>query len=64
MIRVEEFRKSLGKVGDRMTEGKIMELREWEDKIAEVIFKQWLRDKNKPKETTKTATLQLKTMLK
>lgn len=64
MIKFEEFRKSLGKVGDKMADDKIKELMEWEDKLAEVIFKQWLGGKNRTEQSTKTSILQPKIMLK
>ena len=64
VIKLEEFRKSLGKVGNEMAEDKIIELREWEDKVAEVIFKQWLRLKSGTDRPTKTSILQPTTMLK
>jgi len=64
VINLEEFRKSLGKFGNKMAEDKIIELRELEDKVAEVIFKQWLRDKDRFKQPTETPVLWPKTMLK
>ncbi len=47
-----------------MTDDKIKELMEWEDKLAEVIFKQWLSRKSRTERPTETPTLQHKTMLK
>lgn len=64
MNKIGEFRKLLGKVGDKMPDDKVVELMELEDKIAEIVFKQWLRGKNNPKQSTKTSILQPKIMIK
>jgi hypothetical protein len=42
MINLEEFKKSLGDIKDKMSEKEILELRENQDKMAEIFFDSWL----------------------
>lgn len=46
MVSIEEFKKSLGKIADKLSEGEILKLREIEDKIADAVFDSWLRKRN------------------
>lgn len=43
MISTEEFKKSLGKTANELTEEQILELRENQDKMAELLFYMWLK---------------------
>ncbi len=47
MISLEEFKKSLGKTTETMTEEQILELRENQDKMAEIFFNIWLKKTKK-----------------
>lgn len=46
MVGLEEFKKALGKEAYILTEEQILELRENQDKMAELIFSLWLDDIN------------------
>jgi hypothetical protein len=43
MISLEEFKKSLGKTAETMTEEQILKLREQQDKMAEIYFDLWFK---------------------
>ena len=49
MISLDEFKASLGSLADTLSEKEIIALREQMDRLAEIIFDRWLRDRNKPK---------------
>jgi hypothetical protein len=49
MIPLDEFRKSLGPLADTLSEEEILDLRERMDRLADIVFDCWLRDRNKPK---------------
>ena len=42
MISLEEFKKTLGDIKDKMSEKEILELRENQDKMAEIFVDMWL----------------------
>ncbi len=48
MISLKDFKKSLGNLNKELAEEQILELREQQDKMAEVFFTMWV-DKNKQK---------------
>ena len=52
MISLEEFKKSLGDLKDKLSEEDILALREHQDRMAEVYFSMWfdLLKKNKKQE--------------
>ena len=47
MIKLEEFKKALGKTADTMTDEQINKLMEWEDIFCEMLYEVLIRDKNK-----------------
>ena len=47
MISLEEFKKSLGKTAEKLTEEQILALRENQDKMAEIFFSIWLNSVKK-----------------
>lgn len=42
MIDLEKYKKSLGSKANEMTESEILELRDIQDKEAEILFSLWL----------------------
>ncbi len=49
MIALDEFKASLGPLAHTLSEDEILDLREQMDRLAEIVFDRWLRDRNKPK---------------
>jgi len=49
MIPLDEFKASLGPLAQTLSEEEIIDLRERMDKLADIVFDRWLRDRNKPK---------------
>jgi hypothetical protein len=43
MISLQEFKKSLGKTAEKMTDEQLLRLREIQDKEAEIYFSMWLK---------------------
>jgi hypothetical protein len=52
VINLNEYKKSLGLIADKMTESEVLELRDLQDKEAEIFFNLWLEDVEKQKTTT------------
>ena len=48
MIPLDEFKNSLGPLAHTLSKDEIIDLREQMDKLADIVFDVWLRDKNKP----------------
>jgi len=46
MIPLEEFKKSLGPLADTLSEEEILALREKLDRLADIVFDSWLRERN------------------
>lgn len=44
MVNLDDFKKSLGNLANEMSEEQIIELREQQDKMAEVFFNSWLSE--------------------
>jgi hypothetical protein len=51
VIDLEKYKKSLGSMADKMSESEILELRDLQDKEAEIFFNLWLEDVEKQKTT-------------
>lgn len=52
MISFIDFKKSLGSTAQKMSDEKIEQLRQYQDKLSEAIFEVWLKKRNanlKPK---------------
>jgi hypothetical protein len=49
MISLDELKRSLGPLAHTLSEEEILDLRERMDKLADIVFDLWLRDRNKPK---------------
>lgn len=49
MLTIEEFKETLPS-DNTLTEEEILKLRNDMDKLAEIMFNMWLRDRNKTKE--------------
>lgn len=49
MIPLDEFKASLGPLAHTLSEEQIRDMRELMDRLADIVFDAWLRDKNKPK---------------
>ena len=50
MIGLETYKKSLGKSAETMSEKQILELRDNQDRLAEILFDMWLKDTEKKKQ--------------
>ncbi len=46
MIGLAEFKESLGSLTQTMTETEIERLRQIEDHLANLVFEEWLRERN------------------
>ena len=49
MIDLSAFKKSLGPLANKLSEKEILEVREHQDRLAEVFFDMWLNDTKKKK---------------
>lgn len=47
MIELEKFKESLGDIRDKLTGAEILELRENQDKMAEIFFDLWLNERSR-----------------
>ena len=47
MIPLEEYKKALGPLVDKLTEEEILKTREDMDKMAEILFDMWLKEVQK-----------------
>ena len=52
MIPLEESKKSLGSLADTLSEEEILALREKLDRLSDIVFDMWLRDRNSPDKPT------------
>ena len=46
LVPLEEFKKSLGKIGENLSEEQILKLREIEDRLADAVFDYLLKKRN------------------
>jgi len=51
MIRLDEYRKSLGELNELLSEEEILNLRDQQDQMAEVLFNVWFEEINDKKES-------------
>ena len=49
MIPLDKFKASLGPLAHTLSEEEILKTREIMDRLADIIFDAWLRERNKPK---------------
>ena len=49
MISLEEYKKALGPLAQKLSEAEILKAREIQDKMAEILFYSWLEEVNKNK---------------
>ncbi|MFA6273560.1 MAG: hypothetical protein WC662_00160 [Candidatus Paceibacterota bacterium] len=49
MISLEEYKKALGSLAQRLSEEEILKAREIQDKMAEILFYSWLDGVNQNK---------------
>lgn len=49
MISLEEYKKALGPLAQKLSEEEILKAREIQDKLAEIMFDMWLKEINKKK---------------
>jgi hypothetical protein len=49
MIPLDEFKASLGPLAHTLSENEMLDLREQMDRLADIVFDAWLRNRNKPK---------------
>jgi len=49
MIPLDKFKKSLGPLAETLSEEEILRFRDWADRLADIVFDYWLRNRNKPK---------------
>jgi len=49
MISLEEYKKALGSLAQRLSEEEILKAREIQDKMAEILFYSWLDEVNQNK---------------
>jgi len=47
MISLEEYKKALGPLAQKLFEEQILKVRETQDKMAEILFYVWLESENK-----------------
>ena len=50
MIGLEEYKKALGTLAEELSEKEILELRENQDQMAEILFSMWLKKSNQQTE--------------
>jgi hypothetical protein len=48
MIPLAEFKKLLGPAANGLSDDEIIAIRDLEDRLADVVFDMWLRDRNNP----------------
>jgi hypothetical protein len=46
MISLEEYKKALGPLAQKLSEAEILKAREIQDKLAEIMFDMWLKEIN------------------
>ncbi len=44
MIRLEDYKKALGSLGEQLSEKEILKLRDRDDQMAEILYSIWLAD--------------------
>lgn len=49
MITLQEFKNSLGKEAEGLTEEQIIKLKDQMEQMAEIYFNMWIKDKNNDK---------------
>ncbi len=49
VIELTDFRKSLGGLGEKLTDEQLQQLRDMECKLADAVFDQWLHKRNQVK---------------
>jgi len=49
VIELTDFRKSLGGLGEKLTEEQVQQLRDMEYKLVDAVFDQWLHKRNQAK---------------
>jgi hypothetical protein len=45
-IPIPEFKKLLGSAASGLSDSEISHLRDWEDRLADIVFDSWLRNRN------------------
>ena len=48
MIPVPEFKKLLGAAAEGLSDAEIERIRDMEDRLADIVFDAWLRERNQP----------------
>jgi hypothetical protein len=46
VIPLPEFKKLLGSVAENLSDKEILHIREMEDRLADIVFEMWLKDRN------------------
>jgi len=49
-IPIGEFKELLGVAASGLSDSEIEDLRDWEDRLADIVFDWWLRKRNSPPE--------------
>ena len=52
MIPLSEFKKALGPIADQLTDDEIKKIRDLQDRLADIIFDRWIKEKSKQKNRT------------